>query len=326
MFKRPRLRPVHPIVNVSLAAMVIFLAACSGDKTETSENPPENNAANVTIENADTVELQAVWATNPLTDSITSLAFVGGPQPILAASLANGALQFFDLQGDRITEPVDLSVKRIASGQAVVLGGTALTLFPGISLNGDLNFYAHAPALGDPVKLDFLPGINAAGLCAGGPLDDISVMQLAYWTEDSAEELVHGHVRQDESQELVWSPIATRQSEDGPITSCIAYSELELATDDIMNLAILNKYGESFLIVQTQTEGLRVIDEAGKIRPASVADGITVRTPNPPRAMAVLSDVQYGNYPNGLVVLGGPVNGTPQITLIEPGSLFRNPR
>ena len=330
MFKRPRLRPTHHIVNASLAAMVIFLAACSADKTETTENPPENNAPVTPIENANTVELQAVWATNPLTDSITSLAFVGGPQPILAASLADGGLQLFDLQGDRITAPVDLSVKRIASGQAVVLGGVALTLFPGINLNDDLSFYAYARALGDPVELDFLQGIDAAGLCAGPPLDDTAVMQLAYWTKATPTELVHGHVAQDESEELSWHPIATIKSEAGPITACLADAELQLATadqaDKALSLAALEKYGERFVFAQTQNGGLNMTDQRGQTRPAKVLDGITVRTPNPPRAMAVLSDVQFGNYPNGLLVLGGSVKGEIQITLIEPGNLFRNAR
>lgn len=327
MFKRPRLSPPYTIVNASLAAIMVFLAACSGDTADKAENPHKNNTPAIDAENAIPVSLQAVWATPPLKDSITSLAFVGGSSPILAASLENGTLQFFDMQGDRITAPLDLGVKTLATGQAVNVDGIALTLFPGIGTDGDLNFYAFAHALGDPIKFNFLSGVNAAGLCAGPPLDDTAILQLAYWTNDNPEQILHGHVIQDESQELIWRAIDTKASKNGPITACLADAELQIATaSEAINLAALTKFGQRFVFAQGQNGNLRVSDQNGMTRPVTISNGITVRAPNPPSAMAILSNVQFGNYPDGLLVLGGPVDGTAQITLIEPGNLLRKPR
>ena len=250
MFKRPRLRPTHTIVNVSLAAIMVFLAACSGDKADKTENPHKNNTPAIDAENKNPVSLQAVWATPTLEDAITSLAFVGGPAPILAAALEDGTLQFFDMQGDRITAPLNLDVQTLATGQAVNVDGIALTLFPGIGSEGDLNFYAYAHALGDPIKFNFLSGVNAAGLCAGPPLDDTAILQLAYWTSDNPEQLLHGHVIQDEDQELIWRAIDTQTSKHGPITACLADTELQIATaSEAMNLATLTKFGQRLSLI-----------------------------------------------------------------------------
>lgn len=325
MFKRPRLRPPFSLVNASLAASVVFLAACSGSETEPPEKAKKNNAPVTLQENANQVELQAVWATGALDSAITGLAFVGGSEPMLAASLSSGALQFFDLQGDRITQAVDLNVKEIASGQAVVLGGAAITLFPGISQSGDLDFYAYAPALGEPLRLDFLPDQNAKGLCAGPPLSPDHVMQLAFWTEDAPTILSHGHVGQDAEGNLSWTLLDQLSSANGPITACAAFAELEIATAATgVDLAAIEKFGQRYLLAQTTQGDLNVIDTSGVTRQLTIADGITVRTPSPPAAIAALSDAQFGNYPDGLLVVGGTVNGVHQITLIEPGALFRS--
>lgn len=323
MFKRLRLSPPHPIVNASLAASVIFLSACGGEKTENENNPPEAPVSSALPEHAGKPTLQAVWATQPLMAPITSLAFVGGAEPILAASLSTGALQLFDLQGDRITAPVNLDIKTLATGQAVVLDGAAITLFPGISQTGDLKLYAYSRALDTPLPLNLIEGVNATGLCAGPPLDDVSIMQLAYWSANNPSELVHGHVRQDTEGNLLWAPLSTSQSAKGPITACLANARLEVATaNTAINLAELSKYGRQVLIAQTQEGNLNVISSEGKTRPIAVQDGISVRTPSTPTAMAALSEAKFGNYPNGLLVLGGLVNGAPQITLIEPINIY----
>lgn len=324
MFKRPRLRPAFPLVNASLAAVAIFLSACSENTPEPTENTNENNTPVTLPQNNDAVTLQAVWATSGLENPITSLAFVGGSEPMIAVSLSTGAIQFFDLLGDRITSPVELDVKKLATGQAVVLDDVALTLFPGISKNGDISFYAHAAALGDPLKIDFLPGENARGLCAGPPLDADAIMQLAYWTEETPHRLVHGHVTQDASGELSWAVFDRLESTGGPITTCTAYAELEITTaQTAINIAAIEKYGQRYLITQNQDNDLSIISRRGVARSVEIRDGITIRTPSAPTAIAALSDVTYGNYPDGLLVIGGDVDGEAQITFIDPGSLFK---
>lgn len=322
MFKRPRLRPTCPVVNAGVAASVIFLAACSGEKPETPEIRNETGAIVTENVNDNGVTLQAVWATSSLSAPIVDLAFVGGPEPILATVLETGELQLFTLEGDRITTPVDLGIAELATGQALVLDEAPISIFPGIDMDGSINAYAYNTVLGDPIGLDVLPGVGAAGLCAGAPLDGTSIMQLAYWTNADPETLVHGHVQQVDG-ELAWAPIGTLQSPNGPITSCIASFALSLETAaNASDLAELVKFDKIFTIARTQDNTLTVREDKQAAKRATILNGITVRASETPTAVAALGSVLYGGYPNGVIVIGGPVGDGHQITFIEPGSLF----
>lgn len=322
MFKRPRLRPARPIVNVGLTASLIFLAACSGEKPETPEIREDTSVTSDENVNANGVTLQAVWATSSLSAPIADLAFVGGPEPILAAVLDTGELQLFTLEGDRITSPAALGVAELATGQALVLDEAAISIFPGISQDGSINAYAYNSVLGDPIALDVLPGLGAAGLCAGAPIDATSIMQLAYWTDAEPETLIHGHVQQIDG-ELAWAPITAIKSPDGPITSCIASFALSFETaETASDLAELVKFDQIFTIARTQDNTLTIRADNMDAKPVSIVDGITVRASEAPTAVAALGTVLYGGYPNGVIVIGGPVGDGHQITFIEPGSLF----
>lgn len=330
MFKRPRLRLPQLIVNAGLAASVIFLVACSGETHENEKNTSINNAPEqsglTAIETGTAAEIQAVWSTRELEETIISLDFVGGSEPILAAVYTGGGVQFFDLEGDRITDIVDLGLKTISSGQAVVLGDTPITFFPALGATSAIYMLAYAPALGEPNKLDFLTNLSAAGLCSGAPIDQSAIMQLAYWTEDAPQILVYGQVLQGAAGELTWQPSGKLRSENGPITACTAHAEIEIATETTGHtLARLDKHGERFLLAMTLGGDLKVMDQTGTLRKLMILDGISVKTPARPTAMAALSDAQFGNYPNGLVVVAGTVDTGSRIVLIEPADLFANP-
>lgn len=319
MFKRPRLRPTSALVNVSLAAAVIFLVACSGDRGKTEETPPKSGADTaITNTPGDDVVLQAVWATRALSAPIIDLALSGGRDPILAALLATGELQLFDLEGDRITDPEALNLVEIASGQPVTFDDAPLILFPGIDATGSVNVYAYNSVLGAPAPLDLLPGVGAAGLCAGAPLTPDYLLQIAYWTEDAPETLVHGHILQQDG-ELAWRSIGAVESSDGPIGSCAAGQDLRYAAADASaDLAELTKLDRRFLISRANDGSLRVSEGEMARTPVSIRDGITIEVPTTPTAIAALGEVRFGGYPNGVIVLGGDQ----KITFVEPQALF----
>ena len=319
MFKRPRLRPTSALVNVSFAAAVIFLVACSGDPDKTEETPPESGAEAAITETArDEITLQAVWATRALSASIVDLALSGGNDPILAALLETGELQLFDLEGDRITAPEALDIVEIASGQPVNLEDAPLTLFPGIDQEGSVNVYAYNSVLGAPVPLDLLPGVGAAGICAGVALTPNYLLQIAYWTDEAPETLVHGHVSQEDG-ELVWVPIGTLESANGPIGSCVAGLELiSRPADASADLAELTKLDRRFVISRTASGELRASEADLASMPMSVRNGLTIEAPTTPTAIAALGEVRFGGYPNGVIVLGGDR----KITFVEPQALF----
>ena len=324
MFKRPRLSCHYKIVNAALAASLIFLTACE-EKTpeETVKEIPLNLPTPVSPP-SNSYKLQAVWATDALSAPVIDLAFAGGPEPIIVAVLETGQLQLFTVQADRITDPIDLDITAIAAGQAVVLNGAAVTLFPGLGESGDINLYVYAPALGEPIRIDALPDANALGLCAGPPLEEDALLQLGYWTQARPDILQHGHLTQDADGNPVWTPIGEHSTGGEPITSCIVDRDIKIATKRIGHaMATLSRYGETFTLALTDSNLLTATNSAGAIKRAEINEGITIRVPSPATSLAALSNVQFGNYPDGLIILGGPVNGRHQITLIEPGDLFQ---
>ena len=325
MFKRPRLSRPTTIVNVALATSLIFLAACGDPKSEETPAEPEIALPAEPIPGIDSYKVQAVWATRAVDAPITDLAFIGGSDPLIGAVLSSGELQIFSVQGDRITETVDLDITAIATGQAVVLDGAAISLFPGIGQSGDVNLYAYAPALEMPVKIDIDSEANAAGICAGAPLDDTALMQIAYWTEEAPTVLVQGHIVQAENGDPAFAALGTHSSGDDPITACTIDTDIKLATRRIGHtMATLEKFGQKFTLALTSSNLLSATNASGDIKRVDIAEGLTVKVPSPPTAMAALSNVEFGNYPDGLIILAGPVGGAHQITLIEPGGLFRD--
>lgn len=313
-FKRPRLRSTNWLVNVSLVSMMSFLAACGSDKAEI---PAETGESAVSAELQDsngTITLPAVWATSPLAEPITDLAFAGGINPILAVSLQSGALQLFDLQGDRITEAVNLGVASLGTGRTVDLDGALLTLFPGLGLNGTLNLYAFNSALGEPVPFRLLPDTQASVLCTSDILaDEEIIFRLAYGTPGA---LTFGDVVRA-GGEFVWQP--TDRSDPDSLR-CVGTNSAQVSQSDLVyrQETIVNRTGSKELTLQA--DGDLFVGTAS--RPVLVRDGITVKAPAQPSAMAALSSVQFGGYPNGVVVLGGDVDGESVITFIEPGPLF----
>lgn len=324
MFKRPRLSCHYKIVNAALAASLVFLAACGDKASEETEEPAPLNLPSEPVEVSNTYEIQAVWATDPLPAPIVDLAFTGGSEPLIAAVFETGQLQLFTVQADRISDPIDLGITAIGTGQAVILNEVALTLFPGIGQSGALNFYAHAPALGDPVELPILPDAQAAGLCAGPPLNDTAIMQLSYWQADNPDTLLQGHIIQDGSGEPIWETIGTHTTDGVPITACTVGVDIKIATRQIGHtMASISKYGQRFTLALTDSDLLTATNAFGGIKRVEINRGITVQVPEPMTAMAALSNVQFGNYPDGLIVIAGPVDGRHQITMVEPGGLYR---
>lgn len=325
IFKRPRLRPTCAIVNAGLAVSMIFLAACSPDAPENPADTADvaDQAPQVTIE--ETLVLPAVWSTSALTAPITDIAFAGGAQPILAVSLSGGDLQLFDLQGDRLTSPESLDVKALGSGRTIAVEDTILTFFPGISIAGDLNIYTYNSVLGAPLAIPLLPDTAAMGLCAGSSLNPDAILTLAYWTRDDPTVLHYGSVlRTDGELEWLASPMTLEIAT--PITSCLIEAGTPvIGAEDMLDLAALQQNDTHITLSRHASGTLMAQNGGGDPQPTTIQNGITVRAPEAPSAMAAMSDVQFGGYPNGVIVVGGPVDGAHTVVFIEPGPLFEPP-
>ena len=324
LFKRPRLRPGRPLVNAALASVVIFLGACSGERDAPDAPAADNQVPDAPATSTEGIELPAVWSTVPLAGPITNLAFAGGAGPVLAVALEGGKVQLFDLNGDALSDPVDFGIRQIASGETVRLQDTLLTLFPALGTDGSVSLLAYAPSLDAPALLPLLPTANAAGLCAGAPLDPDDLMQIAYWTPVAPERLIHLAVVENAGNLSVAPATEPVDNETAPIAACAL--GLDITTARRNTISAIARIGElsAEIDLALNLDGLvtaRSLD--GTVDAITFRDGLTVRAPAVTTAIAALSDVRFGGYPDGVIVIGGEVaDGEHRITFVEPGPLF----
>lgn len=324
MFKRPRLRLASPLVNVGLAASLIFISACSGEREPATTETIVEPAPNAVDQTAERPKLQAVWATRALSSPVVDIAISGGPNPVLAAVLAGDQIQLFNLDGERLTDPTTIGAKMIADGRTVTLGDVPLTLFPGIGAEGNLNIYVYNTALGVPAALDLLPEVGAIGLCSGPAATVDALLTLGYWTAEDPETLIIGNLYETDDA-FTWDR-TDAVAIDTPIGACLLTTRtkpLAEPEDESAGLTRIQKGSETVrirLLPDGELEEVR----GRNASPLSIQAGISVKAPASISAVAALSLVQFGGYPDGVVVVAGDVDGDPKLVFVEPIALFED--
>lgn len=321
-FKRPRLRPGRSLVNAGTALCLTFLAACGQGEDDIADKPVpgQSEAAGPS---AAPVALPAVWGTPPLAGRVSGLAFSGGPGPVLAIGYEGGALQFFDLNGEPLSQPADMGLAALADGRSVLVDEVALTVFPGTGRDGAINLYAWNSVLGSPVALPLIEAAGAAGLCAAPASGDGAVLRLAYWTSAAPSELRHGLVSEADGA-FVFAETGTEAAGDSaPIRSCLLGEQTLLGTA-ITGGPLISISGLSSTEIMAATRlGLVRQGDGARGSLVRVTEGITIRPPAEITAAAALSDVRFGGYPDGVIAIAGETApGEHRVVFLEPGPLF----
>lgn len=324
IFKRPRLRLARPLVNVGLAASLIFISGCSDEKPQDAGARIENSGNEPVVEIITRSKLQAVWSTNTLSGEIVDVAVSGGPNPILAATLGGGQIQLFDLDGERLTDPVTVGAQKLANGFPATLGGAQVTLFPGIGSSGDLNIYLYSPNLGAPVAIDLLRDVSAAGLCTGQAQADGALLDIGYWTTTAPLELITGSLYEADG-EFVWQPV-TSKTQSTQLGGCILQGETGTETGNMagaMDMAVIGKTDAQKKLLQLGADGqLQEIRPDGSADTLPIRAGISIGVPSPITAFTTLPDAQFGGYPDGVIIVAGAVAGAQKLVFVEPIGLF----
>ncbi len=337
-FKRVRVWPRKHIVNALSAASFATIAACgSADAPE----PGDATTKPDTVDGNDALTLPAVWATTPLRGVPVAAAYSGGGAPLLAIAYEGGGLEMFNLDADLISDAADDSIVALADGQAVVIDGVALSLFPAITEDGRINAFAFGGGLDAPQSLDLPIDVEppVAGVCAGAgaPIDG-QIFALAYWTEADPRTLVRGNVVLD-SGDLAWRG-AGEVSYDAALVDCeitpngpigVRTSKLDWPNGDgaqtaaaIVETALLDAPGARIVIAKSEDGGLWAIHPDQDISALAIRDGITVRAPRRPLAMAALGQARFGGYPGGVLALAGETApGEHQAVFIDTLALTR---
>ncbi|MEL7452399.1 MAG: hypothetical protein AAGJ50_03385 [Pseudomonadota bacterium] len=322
MFKRPPLRPACRIVNAVGMLGLIFIGACSPAGETADPSRTETEIVEQGDKTARDLVIPAVWTTSALGGDIHDIAFAGGSNPIMAAVLGDGLLQLFDLNAEALEAAAPLDLIAIADGQPLSLDNTALTAFPGIDARRSINIYVYNPTLGAPVALPLLTEANAIGLCAAAAEGYEAVFQLAYWTPDAPNKLIQGHILRG-ADNFEWSEHA-RSTIDGPIQTClIGENGTPQARQDGTAIATISSSSDIKTLSLSDSGMMRLVNGESTPVPITIREGITVRVPDSISAMAALSDVRFGGYPNGVIAIGGDTDDQDfRIVLVEPRPLF----
>ena len=298
-FKRWRLSATSPVVNAGLGLALLFTAVGCSKKAEAPEVPASAS------EIAAGVELPAVWSTRPLEGKVNAVALSGGLGGLLAVAYERGGLQLFNMNGEILGEPANFRLTDLASGQSATLGGSTVTIFPGITREGQLKAYLYGEGLLAPAQVDLpVPNTSSiAGVCSG-PMQATGIMRVAYWTSTNDRVLQTGIVR-EENGEFSWDASESTFTDFG-IRSCAYTSDTLVASPRAKSAASLTRGDFDALLSIEDDSGLQVSTDLGMTNTEiTVRDGITVIAPDAPDAMAAMGTMMSGGYPGGVIVIAG---------------------
>ncbi len=321
MFKRPRLSAANRLVNAPAMLSLLFLAGACGGPEETPATQPPPEVPEV-VETG--LVLPAVWSTRDLGTPISNIAIAGALGSTIAVAYEDGGLQFVNLEGERMTQKADLDVNLLGDGRYLLLSGVAVTLFPGTNSAGEMKLYIHGGQLPEPLVYDLAIGQAGAiaGLCTAPPDTEADgVLRLAFWTAEHPHILHSGRIV-EVGEDLVFlpdSPVAA----DRPITACLhGETGATVFSAPVSAAAILSKRGHSFTATLDNSGNLAISGDDGRSEPITVRNGITIRMPALPIAMAGTGDTRGGGYPGGvLVVAGEGEDGDTRVVFIDPSKL-----
>ncbi|HAQ75436.1 MAG TPA: hypothetical protein DCR96_03000, partial [Hyphomonas sp.] len=251
------------------------------------------------------VELPAVWSTRPLEGKVNAVALSGGLGGLLAVAYERGGLQLFNMNGEILGEPANFRLTDLASGQSATLGGSTVTIFPGITREGQLKAYLYGEGLLAPAQVDLpVPNTSSiAGVCSG-PMRAAGIMRVAYWTSTNDRVLQTGIVR-EENGEFSWDASESTFTDFG-IRSCAYTSDTLVASPRAKSAASLTRGDFDALLSIEDGSGLQVSTDLGMTNTEiTVRDGITVIAPDAPDAMAAMGTMMSGGYPGGVIVIAG---------------------
>lgn len=315
-FKRWRLSATSPVVNAGLGLTLLFTAVGCSKKAEAPEEPaaaPEIAAG---------VELPAVWSTRPLQGKVNAVALSGGLGGLMAIAYERGGLQLFNMNGEILGEPANFRLTDLASGQSATLAGSTVTIFPGITREGQLKAYLYGEGLLAPAQVDLpVPDTSSVvGVCSG-PLRVSGIMRLAYWTSTNDRVLQTGVVR-EENGEFSWDAGESTFTDFG-IKSCAYTSDTLVASPRATSAASLSRGDFDALLSIEDGSGLQVSTDLGMTnKDVSVRDGITVIAPDTPDAMAAMGTMMNGGYPGGVIVIAGETGPDQhQAVFVDPSAL-----
>ncbi len=324
-FKRWRLVADRTLVNAGAASLLIFLAACGGasdDPGETGDGAPSTSGGGEAA-GLDTISLPAVWSTTPLDGPVADVALAGGASSLMAVAYEGRGLELFNLEAERVADIARFAIEDLANGHFVEIDGAGLTVFPGLNREGEIKAYVYGDGLITPAEVDLPVAAQGRihGICSTRATgEEGDVLRMGYWTQENPRQLQIGVISVN-GGEFAWRDVLVSASETD-IGACsleggAAFSEVGTGAH-----GALERPGIVARVTLSQAGELRAGREDQALRPLALRDGITVRAPVRPAAMAALGAPFGGGYPGGVIVVAGETGpDTYQAVFVDAGDL-----
>lgn len=302
-FKRGRIVAGRSLVNAGAAALLLALAGCGSGAPDEAPPVEADDAP------ARAIELPVVWGTSALDGAVRDVAISGGLSGLVAVAYEGRGLELFNLDAERVAGTAPFALAALGNGVAAEIDGAQLTLFPGIDADGDLKAYVYGDGLVTPAEID-LPVDQtgrAAGLCAA-PLafGEPGLIRLGYWTGSSSRQLITGTLGA-EGGEFTWQP-GEPVTSDNPIAACTLTRDGALtAGSAVTETARLAREDLGYTLSMAPSGALFLRADGAESLSLTLRDGLSVKAPDIPRAIAAYGRPLSGNYPGGLVIVVGEI-------------------
>ncbi|NBC20288.1 MAG: hypothetical protein GVY06_04460, partial [Alphaproteobacteria bacterium] len=211
----------------------------------------------------------------------------------------------------------------LANGHYAEIDGAGVTVFPGLNREGDLKAYVYGDGLITPAQVELPVEADGriAGICstrAQGREGDI--LRLGYWTDEAPQRLQVGVISVEDG-EFAWRDVS--EGEAGmDIGACSLEGGMEFSETGARARGGLVRPGSFARVTLSQAGELRAGREGETLSPLALRDGITVRVPVKPSAMAALGAPFGGGYPGGVIVVAGETGpDTHQAVFVDAGDL-----
>ncbi|MEO0466988.1 MAG: hypothetical protein AAF216_10635 [Pseudomonadota bacterium] len=269
----------------------------------------------------DILMLPAVWSTTELERRVSDIALAGGGASTLAVAYEGRGVELFNFDAERIAPIAPIAVNAISDGAFVDFGDAALTLFPAISEDAKLVGIVYGEGLVGPQQID-LPietGGDVIGLCSRRTVfEEDGVLVLAYWTATNWENLNHG-VLSVNGDSFVWTPSEPTPRDGGGCT--LPGNGDVIVSPAGTDAVVVDRPDQTYVVSLSDDGALTARTFGGEDEVLGIRDGITVRAPVRPTAIAALGIPLGGGYPDGLIVLSGADGYRDKVVFVDAGGL-----
>lgn len=191
-------------------------------------------------------------------------------------------------------------------------------------MDGELKGYVYGDGLIAPVEVDLNidQASEAVGICSAPVASETDgLFRLGYWTTAS-DTFVHTGRLVEVGGEFTWLPDGPATQLPNAIAACtLTDTGVTGSSGAIKDTAKLKRDGFEAVITLSETGAISAISNEFGLQRLLVSDGISIKMPEVPTAIAAIGKPLEGGYGGGLIIAAGDVGGDTKAVFIAADNL-----